>query len=103
VAIHCDMLLGYYLLHSLAALCLCPRSWRTRIMRLSVGCERNLAERLQKSHERKGYFVICELLPEADARARVEGEKYERVCSQVLVHPVVNEALGIEDKGYEGK
>lgn len=46
---------------------------------------RNLVELLKEANEEERHLVVRELLPQANARASVEGEEDERVRSEVLV------------------
>ena len=72
---------------------------RDRPGRLHVVGEREGREALHEPDEEEGHLVVRELLAEADARARIEGEKDVRVVRQVLVEALVDEAVRVEFGG----
>jgi hypothetical protein len=51
---------------------------------------------LEESNQEEGYFVVSELLTEANTWASVEGKEDERIRSEILVQAMVKEAIWIE-------
>lgn len=71
------------------------RGWPA-LHRLHVRLHTEIRELLQEPHEKERDLLIRELLPEADARAGVEGAKDKRVRGEVLVQALIEEAVGVE-------
>ena len=53
------------------------------------------------SQKRKDDFQVTDLLTEADPRPSIEGQENERVWSEVLRHPLVKKAVGVELMGLQ--
>ena len=68
---------------------------RHRLLRLHVVREGESRKVLQQPDEEERHLIVRELLPEADARAGVEGQEDKGVGREVLVQAVVDEAVGI--------
>ena len=64
--------------------------------RVRGGVERDGVDALQEAHEEERHLVVRELLPEADARPRVEGQEDERVRREVPMQPLIDEAVRVE-------
>ena len=60
-------------------------------------------EALEEADEHERDLVVRELLPQADAWAGVEGEKDERVRSEILVQPFVEETVWVEFLGWSAR
>ena len=73
-----------------------PLLRRTRRRGLALHVHLNRLKALQQADHEERHLVVGELLPEADARASVEGEEDERVGGEVFVEAVVEEAVGVE-------
>lgn len=70
-----------------------PRSWRRRVR---AGGKRKAREALQKAHKEERRFVVRELLPETDARARVKRAEDVRIAREVGAYSHVEEALRVK-------
>ena len=75
---------------------------RHRLRRLHIVREGESRKILQKPDEEEAHLVVRELLPEADARAGVEGDEDVRVVGEVLGEALVDEAVRVEFSGWEG-
>ena len=91
-----QMRAGADLLPALAPGALRPARRRAARGVLREHVELDRVEALQEAHEEERHLVVRELLPEADARARVEGQEDERVRREVLVQSLVEEAVRVE-------
>ena len=72
---------------------------RHRVRRLHIVRKGKSREILQEPDEEEAHLVVRELLPEADARAGVEGDEDVRVVGEVLGEALVDEAVRVKVAG----
>jgi len=65
-------------------------------LRASLGVPNDIFKSLQKADSHKRYLVVRELLTEADPRSCVEWEEDKWVWNEILLHPLIQETIGIE-------
>jgi hypothetical protein len=97
---HCQCRVKLDLIHALPSRFPSPLSRRLARFGLSFGRHLEAGEVLEKANKEERYFVVGELLAEADSGSCIEGEEDEGIVGEILSKSLVEEAVRVESLGY---